>query len=134
MLQVRNRLKLLIPLFSIHAFLQIWASICVSLGQHPDEISVSANVLRHIEHDRLTVASKVSIGLGNPVLDEDEADDILEGQLLSALVGNISKVDLEQSALGSLYELKASPCCFRSSAEKNSRRNGRSVKSKIVSQ
>jgi hypothetical protein len=108
-------------------------SIGVSMGQHPVDISVSANVLRHMERDRLTVVPEVFTGLETIVLGKDEADDILDGQLLSPLVGNISEVDLEQSGLRSLYDLKAYGRCSRSSAEKKSRLNSKSIKSKIVS-
>jgi hypothetical protein len=39
-----------------------------------------------MEHDRLTVVPKVSSGLETPTLDDDEDDDILDGQFLSAIV------------------------------------------------
>jgi hypothetical protein len=65
------------------------SSLGVSMGSKSYEILVWANVLRRMEHDRLTVVPKVSTGLETPILDEDEGDDILDGQLLSALVGNV---------------------------------------------
>jgi hypothetical protein len=44
-----------------------------------------------------------------PIVEEDEVDVISDGQLLlSALVGGISEVDLEQSGLDSFYDLRAS--------------------------
>jgi hypothetical protein len=68
------------------------------------------------------------------MIDEDEEDDIIDGQLLSAIIGNISEVDLEHSELSSVYDLKASARGSRSSAGKKSRRYSKSSKSKIVSQ
>ena len=41
-------------------------------------------------------------------LEEDEATDNVDGQLLSHLVGEVSEVDLEGSGLGSIYDLHAS--------------------------
>jgi hypothetical protein len=93
-------------------------SIGVSVGQNPDDISVLANVLRHLEHERLTAASKVSTGLETPILEEEEVDVILDGRLLSALVGSISEVDLEQSGRDSFYDLKASHRNSKSYVEK----------------
>jgi hypothetical protein len=108
-------------------------SVGISMGRHSDEISVSANVLRHLERDHLTVTPKVSTVLETPILEEEEADVISDGQLLSALVGGISEVDLEQAGLSSLYDLKASRRSSKSSAGKKSCRNGKANKSKIVS-
>jgi hypothetical protein len=110
------------------------SSIGISLGRNPIDILVSANVLRHLEHERLTVSPKVSTGLETPIFDEEEVDVILDGRLLSALVGSISEVDLEQSGLDSFYDLKASRRNSNSSTEKRkNRRNVVSSKSKIVS-
>jgi hypothetical protein len=39
------------------------SSIGVYLGRHLDDISVLANVLRHLEHNRLTIIPKVSTSL-----------------------------------------------------------------------
>jgi hypothetical protein len=57
----------------------------------------------------------------------------MSSQLLSALVGSISEVDLKQSGLSSLYDIKASRRNSKSSAEKKSRWNGNAKKSKKVS-
>jgi hypothetical protein len=56
----------------------------------------------------------------------------MSSQLLSALVGSISEVDLEQSGSGlsSLYDIKASRCNSKSSAANKSRWNGNAKKSK----
>jgi hypothetical protein len=70
-------------------------SVGISMGRHSEEISVLANVLRHLEQGRLTVITKVSNELETPFLEEEEVDVILDGQLLSSLVGGITEVDLE---------------------------------------
>jgi hypothetical protein len=66
-------------------------SVGVSLRRNLDDISVLANVLRHLEHDRLTVIPKVSTRLETPILKEDETDVISDDQLVSALLGSISE-------------------------------------------
>jgi hypothetical protein len=105
-------------------------SLGVSLGTRPDEVSVSANVLRQTELDRLTVVPNDSTGLETPVDDDDGADDILDGQLLSSIIGSLTEVDLEHSELSSIYDLKASARGSRSSAGKKSRTYGKNTKSK----
>jgi hypothetical protein len=107
------------------------SSLGVSLGSRSDEISVSANVLRQTELDRLTVVPNVSTGPETAIIDDDDDDDILDGQILSAIIGNISEVDLEHAELSS--DLQASERGSRSSAGKKSRRYGKNSKSKIVS-
>jgi hypothetical protein len=52
-----------------------------------------------LEHERLTVSPKASTRLETPIVEEDEVDDISDGRLLSALVGGILEVALEQSGL-----------------------------------
>jgi hypothetical protein len=107
------------------------SSIGVNMGSRSDEISVSANVLRQTELDRLTVVPNVSTGHETTVVDDEEEDDILDGQLLSAIIGNISEVDLEHVELSS--DLQASERGSRSSAGKKFRRYSKNTKSKIVS-
>jgi hypothetical protein len=109
------------------------SSVGISLGRNRDDISVSANVLRHLEHDRLTVNPKVSTGPETTSLEEEEEDET-DVHLLSALVGSISEVDLEQSGLSSFYDLKASRRNSKSSAEKKSRRCSKASKLRKVSQ
>jgi hypothetical protein len=82
---------------------------------------------------RLTVVPNDSTGLETTVVDDHEEDDILDGQLLSAIIGNITVVDLEHSELSSLHDLKAYARGSRSSAGKKSRRYSKNTKSKIVS-
>jgi hypothetical protein len=64
---------------------------------------------------------------------EDEEDET-DGHLLSSLIGSISEVDLEQPGLSSFYDLKASRCNSKTSAEKKSRKGGKAQKSRKVSQ
>jgi hypothetical protein len=110
---------------------RISSNLCrvgVSLGSRSDEILASANVLRQTELDRLTVSSNGSTESATSFVDDD---DILDGQLLSAIIGNISEVDLEHVELSS--DLQASERGSRSSAGKKSRRYSKNTKSKIVS-
>jgi hypothetical protein len=93
-------------------------SLGISLGRHPDDILDSANVLRNLEHERLTVTPKASTRLETPILEEEEADVISDGRLLCALVGSISEVELEQSGLDYFYDIKASRRNSKSSTEK----------------
>jgi hypothetical protein len=109
------------------------SSVGVSLGSRSDEILASGNVLRQTELDRLTVASNGSTEPATSIVDDDEDDDILDGQLLSAIIGSVTEVDLEHSELSSVYDLNASARGSRSSAGKKSRRYGKNTKSKIVS-
>jgi hypothetical protein len=74
-------------------------NVGVSLGRTSEEISVLANVLRHLEHDRITVITKASMEAELSSLEEEEDDVISDGRLLSTLIGGISEVDLEQSGL-----------------------------------
>ena len=97
-------------------------NVGVSLGRNEKEVLISANALRHIEVDRTRVTPNM---LSRPIassLDEDEATDNVNGQLLSHLVGEVSEVGLDETGLGSIYDLQAS--CRKSknaSAKKNQR-------------
>jgi hypothetical protein len=75
----------------------------ISLGRRPEDISVSANVLRHLEHERISLVPKASTGLETPILEEEEVDVISDGHLVLALVGSILEVDLEQPGLDSFF-------------------------------
>jgi hypothetical protein len=107
-------------------------SVGISLGSRSSDIAVSANVLRHLEYERLTVIPKVSTAAETTPLEDEE--DETDGHLLSSLVGSISEVDLEQPGLSSFYDLKASRRNSKSSAEKKSRKGGKAQKSRKVSQ
>jgi hypothetical protein len=76
----------------------------IRLGNCDNEINVSANVLRHMEYDRLTVSPKSQNIVDNTETDAKEAIATLDGQLLSSLVGVVSEVDFNVSML----DLKAS--------------------------
>jgi hypothetical protein len=79
--------------FSISKISSNLSSVGIYLGRHPEDISVSANVLMHLEYEHITVMPKGSTGFETPILEEDEVDVISDGLLLSALVGSISEVD-----------------------------------------
>ena len=83
-------------------------SVGVSLGRNVEEVSVSANALRHLEFDRLTVSPKAQSRSYSPLLEEDEADTTEDGQLLSHLVGQVTEVSLDESRLESVLDLQAS--------------------------
>jgi hypothetical protein len=82
-------------------------SVGVKLGNNEKEISVSANALRRMEVDRLTVIPKGSASSHTTYVDEEEAIATSDGQLLSQLIGEVSDVILDEARLSSLYELKA---------------------------
>ena len=64
-------------------------------------------------------------------MEEEELHAIVDGQLLSHLVGEVSEVVFDETRLDSLFELKASG---RKSKSQKSRRRQRVPKSNIVSQ
>jgi hypothetical protein len=108
-------------------------AVGVKLGKNVSEVNISANVLRHMEYDRLTVDPKLQNVVDDTDLDEEEANATLDGQILSSLVGVVSKIDLNEATLGFLYELKASCRKSKKSPIKKSSRQGVVPKSKIVS-
>jgi hypothetical protein len=55
----------------------------VKLCCNDKDISISSNVLKHVEIDRLTVIPKVSTLSHTTYLDDEEAIAISDGQLLS---------------------------------------------------
>jgi hypothetical protein len=63
------------------------SSVGISLGKNSSEINVSANVLRRMEFDRLTVSPKSHNIVDTTETDDEEAIATLDGQLLSSLVG-----------------------------------------------
>ena len=80
-------------------------NVGVTMGK---EILVSSNAVRHMEIDRQKVYPNAMSGMIPPPLDDDEATDTVDGQLLSHLVGEVSEVDLDETRLGSIYDLQAS--------------------------
>jgi hypothetical protein len=57
------------------------SSVGVSLGPSSEYISVSANVLRHLEYDCLMVIPKASMGDESSILEEEEDGVISDGRL-----------------------------------------------------
>jgi hypothetical protein len=110
-------------------------AVGIRLGKNASEVCLSANVLRHMEYDRLTIKPKLQNNLvENSVLDEEEAIATIHGQLLSSLVGVVSEIDFDETMPGSFYDLCASGCKSKSSSFSRSSKRGRVPKSKIVSQ
>jgi hypothetical protein len=105
------------------------SSIGVPLGRSSSDIAVSTSVLKHMEYDRLTVAPKVSAVSDISLIDDEEANATMDGQLLSSLVG----VVLEETELCSLYDLRASGRKSKTSAEKRSRKRPKVTKNNDVS-
>jgi hypothetical protein len=83
-------------------------AVDIKLGKNVNEVTLSANVLRHMEYDHLTVDPKLRDVVDITKLDEEEANATLDGQLLSSLVGVVSEIDFDETRLGSLYDLQAS--------------------------
>jgi hypothetical protein len=108
-------------------------SVDISLGKNDFEINVFANVLRHMEFDRLKVGPKYQNIVDTTDTDDEEAIATLDGQLLSNLVGAVLEVDFNDSTLGSLYELQASGRKSKSSSLFKSKQKSRVQKSKRVS-
>jgi hypothetical protein len=108
-------------------------SVGISLGNSSCEINISANVLRHMEYDRLTVSPKSQNIVDNTEIDDEEVIATLDGQLLSSLVSVVLEVDFNDSMLGSFYKLKASGCKSKSTSMLKSQKRVRVPKSKIVS-
>ena len=95
------------------------------MGRNEKEVLVSANALRHMEIDRVKATPSV---LSTPIshsLDDDEATDNVDGQLLSHIVGDVSEVSLDETTLGSVYDLRASS---RKSKKSSVRKNVKSRK------
>jgi hypothetical protein len=74
------------------------------------------------------------MGVETSTIEEEEDDVISDGRILSTIVGGISEVHLEQSGLGSFYDLKSSRRTFKPSAVKKKKcRSKITAKCKIVS-
>jgi hypothetical protein len=83
------------------------SSVGIKPGGSEKDISISSNVLRRMEVDRLTVTPKVSTFSNTTYIDDEEDFDTTDGQLLSQLIGDVSDVIMDEARLSSLYELKA---------------------------
>jgi hypothetical protein len=55
------------------------SSVGFSLGGNPNDYSISANVLIHLEYDRLTVAPKISTVPETPIIEEEEVHGTTDG-------------------------------------------------------
>ena len=84
------------------------AQVGVKLGRNENEIIVSANALKHVEYDRLKVYPCASSRSVTTPLDDEDANATIDGQLLSHLVGEVTEVDMDETELGSIYDLHAS--------------------------
>jgi hypothetical protein len=105
----------------------------IRLGKNVNEINLSANVLRRMEYDRLTVSPKLQNITDTTDLDEEDANATIDGQLLSSLVGVVSEIDFNDDTLGSLFELRASGRKSKSTSFSSGPKRGKAPKSKIVS-
>jgi hypothetical protein len=56
-------------------------AVGVKLGKNVSEVNLSANVLRHMEYDRLTVDPKLRNVVDDTDLDEEEANATLSASL-----------------------------------------------------
>jgi hypothetical protein len=121
-----------IPL-STHVLSSKLNSVGISVGKNSSEISVSANVLRRMEFDCLTVNPKTHNLVDTTETDDEEVIATLDGQLLSSLVGVVLEVDFNESMLGSLYELKASGRKSKSTCRNKAHKRVPLPKSKNVS-
>jgi hypothetical protein len=86
-----------------------------------------------MEYDGLTASPKLQNVVENTGLDKEEVIATLDGQLLSSLVGVVSEIDLDETMLGSLYNLCASGRKSKSTFFSRTSKRGRVRKSKIVS-
>ena len=62
-------------------------------------------------------------------LEDDEATDTVDGQLLSHLVGEISEVSLDETTLGSIYDMQASSRISKKTSDKKNSRSRKVTKS-----
>jgi hypothetical protein len=108
-------------------------AVGIRLGKNTSEVNLSANVLRHMEYDRLTVHPKLQniVEITDP--NEEEAIAIIDGQLLSSLVGVVLEINLDETMSGSLYDLCASGHKSKSTSSSRASKRGRVPKSKVVS-
>ena len=104
-------------------------NVGVSMGRNEKEVLVSANALRHMEIDRVKVFPSTKSRPAAPPLDDDEATDNVDGQLLSHLVGEVSEVGLDDAELGSIYDLQASGRKSKNASDKKNKLSRKVTKS-----
>ena len=92
------------------------------------EFHVSANVLKHVEFDRLTVSPKRVSKAIITELDDEDADATTDGQLLSHLVDVVSEVDLDETGVGSLCDLQVSNRKSKSTLDKKNKKMSKRTK------
>ena len=97
-------------------------NIGFKLGTNANELVVSANVLKHVEIDKLKVSPKIVPKTVFSHLDDEDADAIHDGQLLAHLVGEISEVGLDKSMLGSLDDLTPISQKYKSHSSRKTKR------------
>ena len=78
-----------------------------------------------MEIDRLKVSPKCSSKASTIQLDDEEEEATYDGQLLSHLVGEVSEVGLDETGLGSFYDLKASGRKSKSTSAKRTKSHGK---------
>src|SRR6266540_7482735 len=100
----------------------------VKLGSNDVEINVSAKVLKQVEIDRLKVSPKLPNKVIITELDDEDADAITDGQLLSHLVGVVSEVGLDEARIGSFCDLQASSRKSKSTSVKRNKRTSKRMK------
>jgi hypothetical protein len=93
---------------STHVMSSKLNAVGIRLGKNVNEVCLSANVLRRVEYDRLTVSLKLQNVVNDTGLDEEEAIATIDGQLLSSLVGVVSEIDFDETMPCSLYDMCAS--------------------------
>jgi hypothetical protein len=94
-------------------------NIGVSLDNSFDAILVSTKVLKHMKFDRLRCSPTVLRRSSPSLIDDDkEVYAISDGQLLTHLVGDVLEMGLDETLLGSCYEVQASDQKSRSSSLK----------------
>ena len=98
------------------------AKLGLNLGRIEDEFVVSTNAMKHMEYDRLKVYPCASSRSVTTPLVDDEVNAIIDGQLLSHLVGEVKKVDLDEDELGSIYDLHASGRTSKSAKDKKNKK------------
>jgi hypothetical protein len=74
-------------------------SVGIKLRSNKKDISISSNVLRHMEFERLTVISKVSTLSHTTYLDDEEVISTIDYQLLSHLISKVLAIIMDEASL-----------------------------------
>jgi hypothetical protein len=74
-------------------------SLGIKIGSNEKDISISSNVLRHMEFECLTIISKVSTLSHTTYLDEAEAISTIDYQLLSNMISKVSAIVMDEASL-----------------------------------